>query len=362
MKKRRIAFVLVGIMLTMALVGCNASNKEVSSDRYEIGLVTATGSIDDKSFNQGAWEGLKEYAEANDISYKYYRSKDQSVTSIEEAMELAVLGGAMIVVCPGYLFEVPVYDMQMKYPGVTFIQLDGAPTDANGNQMIGNNVLAYNYAEEQAGFLAGYAATMDGYRKLGFMGGIAVPNVVRYGYGFVQGAEYAAKVLGLAKGDVEMKYTYVGNFDASPDNTVKASSWYNTGTEVIFACGGSVGNSVMSAAETNGKKVIGVDVDQSSESDTVITSAVKNIKKTVYDAIEGCYNNTVTPGTLTKLDVSTQAILLPMDTSRFVQFTKQQYEEIYKDLTAGTITILKDSDVQSVAQLPVEITQINQVQ
>lgn len=362
MKNRKIALVLVGIILTIALAGCSGSEKEGSSQRYEIGLVTATGTIDDKSFNQGAWEGLKEYAEANDISYKYYKAKDQSVTSIKEAIELAVLGGAMYVVCPGYLFETPLYDMQSKYPNVTFIQLDGAPTDANGNQMIENNVIAYNYAEEQAGFLAGYAAVMDGYRKLGFMGGIAVPNVVRYGYGFVQGAEYAAKVLGLANGDVEIKYTYVGNFDATPDNMVKASSWYTTGTEVIFACGGSVGNSVMSAAESSGKKVIGVDVDQSSESDTVITSAVKNIRKTVYDAIEGCYNNTVTSGTLTKLDASTQAILLPMDTSRFVQFTKQQYEDIYKDITDGAITILKDSDVQSVTELPVDIIKVNQVQ
>lgn len=355
MKKRVIAAISLVAVMAMSLVGCGSgSNGENQTKGGEIALVTATGSIDDKSFNQGAWEGLKEYADKNSITYKYYKPVDQSATALEEAIKLSILGGAKIVVCPGYLFETPLFNLQDQYPDVTFMLLDGAPTSAEGTQTIGQNVASYVYAEEEAGFLAGYAAVMDGYRNLGFMGGIAVPAVVRYGYGFVQGAEYAAKELGLDNGAIGMKYTYVGNFDATPDNMVKASTWYNSGTEVIFACGGSVGNSVMSAASSVGKNVIGVDIDQASESETVITSAMKNISKTVYDAVEQYYNGSLVKGTLTTLNATTDSVLLPMATSKFKTFNEEQYNKIYSELESGNVTILKDKDAETVKDLPLE--------
>ena len=169
-----------------------APTEAAASGGYELALVTDLGTIDDKSFNQGAWEGLKKYAEENGISYKYYQPQEGTTDSYLETIGLAIEGGAKLVVCPGFLFEEPIYMAQDKYPDVHFILLDGEPHDASYTYKTNDNVMPILFQEDQAGFLAGYAAVKDGYTKLGFMGGMAVPAVIRYGYGFVQGAEYAA--------------------------------------------------------------------------------------------------------------------------------------------------------------------------
>ena len=366
MKKKLIALACMVSIMATALVGCGSNNSNDSNDKgsssnsskgNEIALVTATGTIDDKSFNQGSWEGVKQYAEETDIAHKYYSAIDESDEAIINAMELAVKGGAKIVICPGYYFEVALGQLQTKYPDVTFVMLDGTPT-VDKKEVINDNVAAYLYAEQEAGFLAGYAAVKDGYRKLGFMGGIAIPSVVRFGYGYVQGAEYAAKELGLSKDEVEVKYTYVGNFDASPDNMAIAATWYNEGTEVIFACGGSVGNSVMKAASTAKKAVIGVDVDQSSESDTVITSAMKNISKTVYDALTEFYAGTLKTGVSTTLNATTESVMLPMDTSSFKTFTQEDYEAVYKKVVDGEVTIDTNEAAETADQLNLEFVKV----
>jgi len=158
-------------------------------------------------------------------------------------------------VTPGFLFESPVFVAQDRYPNVHFILVDGTPHSADYSTFkTGNNTVGVLYAEDQAGFLAGYAVVKDGSRRLGFVGGMAVPAVVRFGYGFIQGAEYAAKELGLASGSITVNYHYTGGFAATPEAQTLAASWYNNGVEVIFACGGAVGNSVMAAAEQAGKK------------------------------------------------------------------------------------------------------------
>nr|WP_242960869.1 BMP family ABC transporter substrate-binding protein [uncultured Anaerocolumna sp.] len=317
------------------------------TDTYELALITDVGTIDDKSFNQGAWEGVEAYAKEKGLTYKYYQPTGKSDDEYMTQIDLAVKGGAKVIVCPGFLFEVPIHTAQTKYPEVNFVILDGAPhaDEKDAPMDITSNTYSVFYAEEEAGFLAGYAIVKEGYTKLGFMGGIAVPAVIKFGYGFVQGAEYAAQELGLADDAVQVKYTYVGNFDATPENMAKAASWYNEGTEVIFACGGGVGNSVMKAAETAGTKVIGVDVDQSSESPTVITSSMKNLSKSVYDALVAYYNNTFPGGTSAVLNASVEGVQLPMATSKFEKFTQADYDAIYAKVVAGEIALKKDTDV-----------------
>lgn len=357
MKKKCIAFLIAAAMvLTMA--GCQKGGEEESSEsnkKYEVALSMDVGSIDDRSFNQGSWEGVQAYAKEHNLTSKYYEPTEKSDDAYTKSLELAVKGGAKIVVCPGYLYEVPVYNMQKKYPDVKFVILDGSPHDGNGNSEIMDNTHSIFYAEEQAGFLAGYAAVMDGNRKLGFMGGIAVPAVIRFGYGFIQGADYAGKQLGLSKGDLEMKYTYVGNFDATPDNMSKAAAWYNEGTDTIFACGGGVGNSVMKAAMFVDKTVIGVDVDQSGESDTVITSAVKNLQKSVYDVLDSFYKGKFEGGVSVVLGSESGNVLLPMKNSKFKTFSQADYDEIYQMIVDGKIQIHKDDVAQDAKGVPTEI-------
>lgn len=381
MKKRILSIMLAAAMVT-GLAGCvqkpgaaseaatsaaegGAESKEESGaaagtaqEGYELALITDVGTIDDKSFNQGSWEGLERYAKDHNITSKYYKPNEKSDEACINSINLAVKGGAKVIVTPGFLFEVPIYEAQAKYPDVNFIIIDAAPTKG-GQVKIEDNVMSIFYAEEQAGYLAGYAAVTEGYTQLGFMGGIAVPAVIRFGYGFIQGADEAAKEMGLEPGAVSIKYTYVGNFDASPENNAKAAAWYNEGTECIFACGGGVGNSVMKAAEAAGKVVIGVDVDQSGESETVITSAMKNLGDSVYDAIGSYYEGNFEGGKSVTLDAAANGIMLPMETSKFKVFNQEKYDELYGKLKDGSIQVANDTQAADATGVPVEIAVID---
>ena len=182
------------------------------------------------------------------------------------------------------------------------------------------------------------------------MGGLAVPAVIRYGYGFIEGADAAANELGID--NVDVKYTYMGNFDASPEAQTKAASWYKEGTQCIFACGGGVGNSVMKAAEAADTKVIGVDVDQSPESDTVITSAMKNLGDSVYNAVASYYDGTFEGGVTVTLTAKEDGVMLPMETSKFEKFTQDQYDTLYKGLQDGTIKVDDDTVADDATGVP----------
>lgn len=308
---------------------------------YELALVTDLGTIDDKSFNQGAWEGLKKYADENSITYKYYQPQEGTTDSYLETIGLAVEGGAKLIVCPGFLFEEPLFIAQEQYPDISFILLDGEPHSGDGVRRTDANVMPILFQEDEAGFLAGYAAVKDGNTKLGFMGGMAVPAVIRFGYGFVEGADVAAAELGLD--DVEVVYYYTGAFEATPEAQSMAASWYQNGTEVIFACGGAVGNSVMAAAQEKGMKVIGVDVDQSSESPTVITSAVKQLANSVYDGISAFYAGSFPGGKTSIFKAENDGVGLPMANSKFETFTDADYDAVYERLVAGEFNLVLPS-------------------
>ncbi len=324
-----------------------------AADTFELALCTDIGTIDDKSFNQGSWEGLVQYAEENGVTYKYYQPKEQTTDAYLDGIELAVENGAKAVVTPGYLWEPAIFVAQDMYPDVHFILIDGAPNNGDYSNFIektAENTVGVKYAEEESGFLAGYAAVKDGYTKLGFMGGMAVPAVVRYGYGFVQGAEYAAKEMGIES--IVINYHYTGGFAATPEAQALAASWYNDGIEVIFACGGAVGNSVMTAAEAaEGKWVIGVDVDQSAESKTVLTSAMKGLSSSVYQAIDALYKGEFPGGETWILAADRDGVGLPMENSQFATFAQADYDAIYAKLVAKEIPLLQDADATTAAEV-----------
>jgi basic membrane protein A and related proteins len=355
---------LVLFAILVLLSGCSKKQEQKkSAETFDLALVTDLGTIDDKSFNQGSWEGLVQYAKEKGISHKYYQPAEQSNDAYLTAIDLAVRGGAKVVVTPGFLFETPVFHAQDRYPNVNFILVDGVPHNEDYSQFkTGNNTVGVNYAEDQAGFLAGYAAVKDGARKLGFVGGMAVPAVVRFGYGFVQGAEYAANELGLASGAITINYHYTGAFAATPEAQTLAASWYNSGMDVIFACGGAVGNSVMAAAEQAGKKVIGVDVDQSGESPTVITSAMKGLQVSVYDCIADYYNGKFPGGQTLVFAADNKGVGLPMQTSKFQTFKQSDYDGIFAKLASGDIPRMDNLDSNgSPKVVPVTISRVTEV-
>lgn len=317
--------------------------------KYEVAFVTDVGQLKDKSFNEGTWNGVKLFANENGKSYKYYQpaNGDQATDDDRyEAMKAAVDGGATVVVCAGFLQEAALTKAAIAFPEAKFIFVDGYPLkDPNGKDL--TNVAGISFKEEQSGFFAGYAAVMEGYTKLGFSGGGGGTNPAccRFGYGFVQGANAAA-----AEKDVQVEvnysWAYGASFGASPELQTMANGWYQSGTEVIFACGGSMFQSISAAASANDGAVIGVDVDQSSQSDTVITSAMKGLADSVEWSLEKVYNDTFTEigGKATSLGVEEEAVGLPTaaDAWRMTNFTVDQYNDLYKKMVDGTLKVSAD--------------------
>ena len=367
--KKLLSLLLAATLAVGCLVGCGGGNQGGSEQGnndaakgYEIALVTDKGNIDDKSFNQGAWEGVVAYAEANKITHQYYKPEEASDEGYLKAIQLAVDGGAKVVVCPGYLFEAAVYTAQTQFPDVKFILLDGEPhTPDYATYKTESNVACVMYAEEEAGFLAGYAAVKEGFTTLGFEGGMAVPAVVAFGYGYLQGIEAAATEMGLADGSIKVFYHYTGDFAETDANKATAKAMIQSGAQLIFGCGGSVGKSVFAAAGEGNIKTIGVDVNQKADSDTVITSAMKGLGASVQAVLESIYTDKfdVYGGKTTYFTAANNGVGLPDDFERFTTFTKADYEAAFAKLADGTIDPIRSFEVADAAAVSADDLQKN---
>ena len=316
-------------------------NFESEDGTYQIAMVTDVGQLKDGSFNQFTWNGVKMYAYENGKSYKYYQPANGSAATDDDrikAMTDACDAGAEVIVTPGFLQATALEAVAPKYPEVQFIFIDGWDMGID-------NVLGVSYQEEQAGYLAGYAAVMEGYTKLGFSGGGggSNPACIRYGYGYAQGANAAAEAKGT---DVTMRYSweYGSSFSASDDLQAMLAGWFNAGTEVIFMCGGTMFNSGAAAAEAADAAIIGVDVDQSNQSDTVITSACKGLAQSVQISLGNFYNKGLQKGALV-LGAADDAVGLPVDTWSLTNWTVDDYNALFEQIKSGEIVVDNNSEM-----------------
>ncbi len=316
-------------------------NCESEDGTYQIAMVTDVGQLKDGSFNQFTWNGCKKYAVDNGKTYKYYQpANGQNATDEDriKAMTDACDAGAEVIVTPGFLQQTALEAVAPKYPEVQFIFIDGWDLGID-------NVLGVSYQEEQAGYLAGYAAVMEGYTKLGFSGGGggSNPACIRYGYGYAQGANDAAKEKDV---DVEMRYSweYGSSFSASDDLQAMLAGWYNAGTEVIFMCGGTMFNSGAAAAEAADGAIIGVDVDQSAQSDAVITSATKGLAQSVQISLENFYGEGLQKGALV-LGAADDAVGLPVDTWSLQNWSVEDYNALFEKVKSGEIKVDNNSEM-----------------
>ena len=313
-------------------------------------LVTDGGTIDDESFNQACWQGVEAWCTANGIEYTYYQPTEDSTDARVQSVAQAIAEGADTIVMPGYLFGATLTMVMEEFPDTHFIAVDVAAGDLTLDYSTyydpAANTACLTFSEEQAGYLAGYAAVKDGYTKLGFLGGMAVPAVIRYGFGFVQGADAAAVELGK---DIEINYTYGGQFFGDANITAKMEGWYAAGTEVVFACGGGIYTSAVEAAKLHNAKVIGVDVDQSYIDECIITSAMKqlqNVTETVLEALNSgdwaTYGGKVSNFSLAEGEY----VGLPTDADswRLSTFTVDEYEALKAKLADGSVVVDNNSD------------------
>ena len=328
---------------------------------YKVAMITDYGDITDQSFNQTTYEGCKEFCEANGVDFKYYKPAGDSTAERVAMVDAAVADGYNVVVMPGYAFGETITQVADLYPDVKFIALDVSQGDL-GDYQIPENVTCAVYQEELCGYMAGYAAVKLGYTKLGFLGGMAVPAVVRYGYGFVQGADAAATELGA---DVSLNYVYGNQFSGDADITAYMDTWYANGTEVVFACGGGIYISAAEAAAKVGGKVIGVDVDQAAIIDAygegmTVTSAMKGLAPTVKDILAelilkdnwAAYAGQIqTLGLVSGTDVEANYVQIPYESTQWSDtFTKDDYAALVAAMFDGTVTVSNTTETEPAVQ------------
>ena len=315
--------------------------------KYQVAFVTDVGQLKDKSFNQGTFDGVKLYSANNGLSYKYYQPANGSEATDDDrydAMKAAVEGGAEVLVCAGFMQGAALEKAAKDFPDAKFIFIDGWSLGLD-------NVAAITFQEEQCGYFAGYAVVKEGFTKLGFCGGGGGTNdaCCRYGYGYVQGANAAAKEMGVTV-DMNYSWQYGASFSASPELQAMTSGWYENGTEVIFACGGPMFDSITAAASANDGYVIGVDSDQSGDSDTVITSALKQVGAAAEWAIGKAYDGTWSEigNNCTTLGAKDGATGLPTDTWMLKNYSVEEFQEQFDAVVSGELEI--DADFSNLEQ------------
>ena len=386
---------LLALVMSLSLFACGKKegddNKDKDKTEYKVAMITDYGDITDQSFNQTTYEACKAFAEKNKIEFKYYKPAGDNTADRVAMIESAVEEGFNVIVMPGYAFGGAIVEAAPQHKDVKFIALDVAKSDlleagvAKAGEKYDynpdnwelskyvdmSNVYCAIYQEELCGYMAGYAAVKLGYKNLGFLGGMAVPAVVRYGYGFVQGVDAAAAEMKLT--DVKVNYIYGGQFFGDADITAVMDTWYNGGTEVVFACGGGIYTSAVDAAKkVNGAKVIGVDVDQAgviakyaagegADQATIdgfkaltVTSAMKGLYPATFDTltdviVKGNWDNykgkIQNLGLVSGDDPTLNYVQIPMESTQWKDgaFTQDNYKAMVKEMFDGKITVSNDT-------------------
>ena len=381
---KKVVSVVLMLCLILSLCACSKSDSGNSGSNggdgksgssYKVAMITDSGDITDQSFNQTTYEACKAFCDKNGIAFTYKKPAGDSTAERASSVESAIDEGYNVIVMPGFSFGGTIVELSGKYTDVKFIGLDlgagdileaGVPkkggtydyNPANWNvkdYYHYENVYLAGYQEQYSGYMAGYAAVKLGYKKLAYLGGMAVPGPMKYGYGYVQGADAAAKELGIT---VDMKYAYANKFVGDADITAAMDTWYGSGTEIVFACGGGIYTSVAEAAGKAKGKVIGVDVDQKAIIDNMygsgmtVTSALKGLYPSTYDALDDIINKgkwsdysgqIKSLGLINGDDPDANYVSLPMESTQFGDgFTKDDYKAMVKGMYDGTIKVSDD--------------------
>ena len=362
--KKFLALILA-LVMALSLVACGGGNTNTDDNQntddnntdattYKVAMITDYGDITDQSFNQTTYEACKEFCEANGVKFNYFKPAGDNTADRVAMIEKAIDEGYNVVVMPGYAFGEAIKETAESNSDITFIALDVGAGDLGEDYVVPANLYCAVYQEELCGYMAGYAAVKLGYTKLGFLGGMAVPAVVRYGYGYVQGVDAAAKELDIT---VDLKYAYGNQFYGDGDITAAMDTWYQGGTEIVFACGGGIYTSAAEAAAKVGGKVIGVDVDQKGIIDgsygegMTVTSAMKGLAPTVKHMLSEVlagnfanYGGKIDTLGLVSANPEENYVQIPAASTQFEdgKFTADDYAALVAAMFDGTVTVSND--------------------
>lgn len=341
----------MGIML---LSGCGNKSKT------EIALITDVQGMSEETSEYSALTGVKKFAEKNNKTYGSFTSEEKSTRSYEETISKALKSGAEVIICQGKELETAVYDMQKEDLSVKFILLDGVPHAAGSEkEKLRGNTHAVLFSKEQAGYLAGYSAVREGSTNLGFMGGEEENSTIQYGSGFVQGANEAAKDMGLAADQITIRYRYLGTEITSPDVEQTAQSWYNEGCQVIASCDFSILNAIGKAARQKGKQVITMNNTLEDFSGAILTYVGNDYASVTYQILNSIKEKSYAGGEKEIVGVDTNSVRLDMNKSAFQTFTEDQYNQLYEELSNGKLKVSRENVTKDLKKYKLENVTLN---
>lgn len=351
--KKRILACMLSLVVAGSMIGCSSTGEETSKDQIRVGMVTDAGDIDDKSFNQGTWEGVEKAEEELGVEINYLKPAGE--TEAEYNIEIGNLydAGYNLVICPGFKFETSIYSMQEKYQDAKFVIIDGSPNDGQGNSLVAENTVSIFFAEHEAGFLSGLAAALQlKEAELGFIGGMEVSSVQKFNWGFQQGITYANENLGTNVSIKEENVVYSGSFTDAALGQQLAAQMYDSGVKAIFVAAGSVGIGAINEAKTQvaaGKEawVIGVDSDQyedgiydvENNKSVVLTSAIKKVNEAAYQIIEAELAGKFNGGETIVFDASNDGVGIPEENPNLSEDTIAKVSEVYELVKNGEISV-----------------------
>lgn len=373
MKKFLSLLLCAGLLLAMA--GCSRSDAKaeaalellppddsaytLSEDGVEtpldggsatIAVVVSSAGVEDDAYNAALWRGVQAFCRSFNFMPLSFTLEADDADSAEQMLRQAAASGASMVVCAGSLMETAVYAVQNNYPTVSYLLLDGEPHNSDySSYQTAQATHCVLFREEQIGYLAGYAAVMEGYTELGYLGTLATPEAVRYGTGYLQGAEAAAEQKGV---QVNVKYWYSGTDTADENITARMSGWYAEGCQLVFAAGGTLAQSCAEAAQETGGRVIAAGCDQSSLGDAVLASSVKCFSRVVQQQLYAFYTGGARwgaedAGTTETLGIAHDGVALVTEPWGFASFALSDYAKLYQLIRTSAVKVDRYSDTDA---------------
>lgn len=301
------------------------------------------------------WQGVQTFASAYGYTATTQTAEGDSSADVETALRTAAESGAKLVICRGDAAATALYRIQENYPDVHYLLFDDEPhNDDYSAYKTANLVHCVLFQEEQAGYLAGYAAVIDGYTSLGFVGAREIPGIVRYGTGFLQGAEAAAEQQGET---VNLKFWFADTYDENDAVTQRMADWYNGGVSLIFVSGGTLYKGAAQAAEQTGGKVMAGDTNVTVLSDSILACAVKcynaAVQRQLYEFFTAGSWSTQNAGQTERVGITNAEVALESDTSwRLDSFTPDDYRSLYEDLRTSVKRVDAYADMETLPDTP----------